>query len=95
MRRCQHGQCNSARMLIGGGAGAQNLGYTLFPHKDRLQCTTAVLDAGSGPTRQGDGAPAAPAAGGVAPELSASARRRLLSPPSHKPELTFVRVGLD
>ena len=73
-------------------AVAQNLGYTLFPHKDKLQCTTAVLDAGSGPTRQADGAPAAPAAGGAAPELSAAARRRLLDAPTHKPELTFVRL---
>jgi len=85
--------CMMTRDSTAARANVQNVDYTLFPHKDKLACTTAAMDAGGGPTRQGDGLPAAPTAAGAAPELSAAARRRLLQAqaPVNKTELSFVR----
>lgn len=63
-----------------------------------MECSTAALDEGGGPTRQGDAAPAAPVADGAARGQSADpaakmaqSRRSLKSSAVNGAELTFVR----
>ena len=75
----------------------QNVGYTIFPHNDRMECSTAAMDAGAGPTRQADTAPSAPGTAspqGLLPHVAQSRRSLRSAPRNDGAELTFVRRPL-